>query len=100
MYILVALAICIVLLTLETSRNKRKIMDLKMEFDLKNKVMTQEKIKNEVLTLEQVRQFMKDNLLLYADIEEVYVGHDSPKRLVISLSLGKEILSETKLIIP
>jgi hypothetical protein len=61
--------------------------------------MTQGKIKNEVLTLEQVRQFMKDNLRIYADIEEAYVGHDSPKRIVISLSLGKEILSETKLII-
>lgn len=62
--------------------------------------MTQEKIKNEVLTLEQVRRFMKDNLRIYADIEEVYIGCDSPKRLIISLSFGKEILSETKLIIP
>lgn len=60
-----------------------------------------EKIQPEGMTLEQVQQYLKNNLRIYADIEQVYYGREKPIRLVISLSLDRcEVFSETKLIIP
>ena len=41
---------------------------------------------------EEMKQYLKDNLRIHADFED---GFD--KKLVITLSLGREVISETKL---
>ena len=43
---------------------------------------------------EQIRQYLRANLRIYVDINDNYSGG---KYHVISLALGREIISETKL---
>ena len=44
------------------------------------------------MTQEEIKKYLQDNLRINAEIED---GYD--KRLVITLSLGREVISETKL---
>ena len=48
---------------------------------------------------EELKKYIHDNLRIYADLEDIYFRPNSPKRLVITLTLGSEKISETKLII-
>ena len=44
------------------------------------------------MTQEEIKQYLQDNLRIHADFED---GFD--KKLVITLSLGRKVISETKL---
>ena len=46
---------------------------------------------------EEIKQYLKDNLHIHADTEAGYYGLECSTKIVITLSLGKEILSETKI---
>ncbi len=50
------------------------------------------------MTQEELKKYMKDNLRIYADFEDGRWNDPDAKRLlVITLSLGREIISKTKL---
>lgn len=44
---------------------------------------------------QEIKNYIKDNLRIYADIEENFAR--DAKRLVITLSLGREVFNETKI---
>ena len=47
---------------------------------------------------EQIKQYLMDNLRVYAEIdEEVTSRLPNMKRLVVTLSLGREVISQSKL---
>ena len=75
MYILVALVICIVLLTLETSRNKNKLRDLELRFEATDGFIDRchDKIAqliHELQVLEGTQSKMADELLKINDLEK------------------------------
>jgi len=74
MYILVALAICIVLLTLEMSRNKRKLRDLKWRFEATDRFIDRchnkiAQLIHELQVLEGNQSKMSDELLKTNDLD-------------------------------
>lgn len=46
---------------------------------------------------EEIKKYLKDNLRIFADFEDKCWNTPDAKRLVITLSLGREVINETKL---
>lgn len=74
MYILVALTICIVLLTLESSRNKNKLRDLELRFKATDRFIDRchniiDQLIHELQVLEGIQSKMADELLKMNDLD-------------------------------